>query len=151
MGLFDNLKSLVAPAAKAPQPDSPAPNPQVAAKKILVVEDDQYIRELYVEILKQEGYQTFAATNGEEGLQVAQAQKPDLILLDLMMPVMDGKTMLHKLRNIPELKDTPVIVLTNAGDPDSMTQTQVYDGAKGFLIKANVQPDEVISRVKSLL
>jgi len=67
------------------------------------------------------------------------------------MPVMDGKTMLHKLRQIPEYYGLPVIILTNSGDADSMTQTQLYDNAKGFLIKANTTPDQVLKHIKDLL
>lgn len=149
MGIFDNLKSLVNanPSAATPQ----APATLVPPKKVLIVEDDQYIRDLYVEILKSNGFEVYSAVNGEQGLQAVQTYKPDLLLLDLMMPIMDGKTMLHKLRQIPEFAKLPVIILTNSGDADSMTQTQLYENAKGFLIKVNTTPQEVLNRVKGLL
>lgn len=120
-------------------------------KKVIIVEDDKELRDFYSELLTSEGFTTLTAENGQIGLQTIMAQKPDLVLLDLMMPVMDGKMMLHKMRGIPEFAKTPVIVLTNAGDADNMRQTQYFDNANSFLIKANVTPDEIVSRVKTFL
>jgi CheY-like chemotaxis protein len=78
-------------------------------------------------------------------------QKPNLVLTDLMMPVMDGKQMLHKIREIPEFKELPVIVLTNAGTADNIKETQFYNNANDFLIKSNVQPEEIVSKIKALI
>jgi CheY-like chemotaxis protein len=68
-----------------------------------------------------------------------------------MMPVMDGKTMLHRVRAMPEFEKLPIIVLTNAGDMNSMHETKVLGNANDFLIKANVTPEDIVNRVKSLL
>jgi CheY-like chemotaxis protein len=151
MGVFDNIKTLVGskPAAsRAVQTQGAASTtPQ---KKVLVVEDDDLLRNFYIDLMKGQGFDVISATNGQEGLTQVQSQKPNVVLVDLMMPVMDGKTMLHQLRQIPEFKTLPVIILTNAGDDESMRETQVFDNASGFLIKANVSPEEIINRVKSL-
>lgn len=145
MGVFDSIKILVSKPVPAPSA-STAP-----AKKILIVEDDELMRQFYVDLLQKEGFEMLQAKDGEEGFNTVVSDKPHLVLLDLMMPVMDGKAVLHKIRQLPEGKTLPVIILTNAGDEDSMRQTQVYDNANGFLIKANVSPEEIIQRVKSLI
>lgn len=144
MGLLDKLvgnsddKKVATPVTVAPQ------------KKVIIVEDDKELRDFYSELLSSEGFTVLTAENGQIGLQTITEQHPDLVLLDLMMPVMDGKMMLHKMRNIPEFAKTPVIVLTNAGDADNMRQTQFFDNASAFLIKANVNPEEIVNRVKAL-
>lgn len=144
MGLLDKLvgnsqnKEAATPVTVAPQ------------KKVIIVEDDKELRDFYSELLTSEGFSVLTAENGQIGLETITAQHPDLILLDLMMPVMDGKMMLHKMRSIPDFAKTPVIVLTNAGDADNMRQTQFFDNASAFLIKANVNPEEIINRVKAL-
>jgi DNA-binding response OmpR family regulator len=149
MSFFNNIKSLVGSKPAAPTPAQTAQ--ALSAKKILIVEDDQLLRDFYVDLMSQQGYTALKASNGQEGLEVLKTQKPNVVLLDLMMPIMDGKTMLHQLRQIPEFKSLPVLILTNAGDEESMRQTQVFDNASGFLIKSNVNPQEIINRVKSLI
>jgi CheY-like chemotaxis protein len=149
MGVFDNIKTLVGNKPAQPQAAQTPAAPAVA-KKVLVVEDDDLLRNFYIDLLKAQGFTVLSAVNGQEGLAQIQSQKPNVVLLDLMMPVMDGKTMLHQVRQIPEYKNLPVIVLTNAGDDESMRETQLFDNASGFLIKANVSPEEIINRVKSL-
>jgi DNA-binding response OmpR family regulator len=134
-------------------PNSSTENPTntSAKKKVLIVEDDQYLKDFYQELLTSAGYDVLTAVNGQEGLEKVVAQKPSLILLDIMMPVMDGKSMLHKMREIEEFKYTPVIILTNAGDADNMKQTMRYDNANAFLIKSNITPDELLSAVKNFV
>jgi DNA-binding response OmpR family regulator len=130
----------------------PPPQPQAQqSRKILIVEDDEYLRNLYKEILTAENYTVMTAENGQVGLDTITSQRPDLVLLDLMMPVMDGKTMLHRVRAMPEFEKLPIIVLTNAGDMNSMHETKVLGNANDFLIKANVTPEDIVNRVKSLL
>lgn len=147
MGLFDKLSSLVNKTENQ--------NPQIQLqtppqpKKVLVVEDDTYLRDFYAELLTGEGFIVVTAQDGVEGLKTAIAQKPDIVLLDLMMPIMDGKTMLHRMRAIPKFEKTPVIILTNAGDADNIRQTKFFDNANDFLIKSNVTPDEILARIKT--
>jgi DNA-binding response OmpR family regulator len=127
---------------------TPAAEPH---KKVLIVEDEATLAEALEITLKDEGFEVLKAPNGQIGLEMANANKPNIILLDLLMPVMDGKTMLHKLREIPEFKTLPVIVLTNAGDADNMRETKFYDNAAAFLIKANVTPGDIANQVKTLI
>ena len=149
MGLFDNVKNIVNGTKSAPPPP---PQPQAQqSRKILIVEDDEYLRNLYKEILTAENYTVMTAENGQVGLDTITSQRPDLVLLDLMMPAMDGKTMLHRVRAMPEFEKLPIIVLTNAGDMNSMHETKVLGNANDFLIKANVTPEDIVNRVKSLL
>lgn len=146
MGLANFLKKLINGSQ-----DDKTDKSSVVVKKILVVDDDEYLRDFYFELLSNEGFDVIKAENGEMGFEIVQSHKPNLVLLDLMMPVMDGKTMLHKLREIPEFKTLPVIVLTNAGDADNMQQTKVFDNASDFLIKANINPEILLNKVRTLV
>ena len=143
MGIFDSFSNLLgnkqSSATTAP------------SKRILIVEDDKELRDFYTELLTSEGFTVTTAENGQLGLDAVTSQKPDLVLLDLMMPVMDGKTMLHTMREIPEFKNTPVIVLSNAGDADSIRQTKFFDNANDFLIKSNIAPNELINKIRTFI
>lgn len=132
---------------------SSSANPIINAdkKKILIVEDEMPLADALEIKFTQAGFQVFKAVNGQEGLNAISNNKPDVILLDLMMPVMDGKTMLSKLRAMPGGKEIPVLVLTNAGDIESMNETKTYYNAIDFLIKSNVNPDDVVEKVKSVV
>ena len=143
MGLFDNTKILFG-IKNEPAKETPPP------KKILIVEDEKSLGDSLETKLKEEKFIVLRAENGEAGLKTAVSEKPDVVVLDLVMPVMDGKTMLHELRKIPGFEKLPVIVLTNVGTVDNMRDTKFYDGASDFLIKTNVTLNEVASRVKQL-
>jgi DNA-binding response OmpR family regulator len=78
--------------------------------KVLIVEDESVLREMYRDKLEHEGFEVIVASNGKEGLEMAIAKKPRIILLDLMMPIMDGKMMLRRLRALPDFKKLPVII-----------------------------------------
>lgn len=149
MGFFDSLLN----NKKEPQqpPAQTSLKPIAAQKKIVIVEDDKDLRDFYEELLVSEGYSVITAENGQLGLDAIKTHDPGLVLLDLMMPVMDGKTVLHTIRGIPEFKYTPVIILTNAGDADTIQQTKTFDNADEFLIKANINPDQLLTKVKSLM
>lgn len=142
MGALDDITTLVTGKKKV------APKPQpVRKKKILIVEDDVTILDMYHDKFLLEGFNVIKAVNGAIGLAKAKSEKPDVILLDLMMPVMDGQTMLKKLREIPEFKKLPVVVLTNAGQVENIRVTKLYDNACDFLIKSNVEVNDVVKRV----
>jgi DNA-binding response OmpR family regulator len=150
MGILKNLQVALGLKQEVINPveQSAGQNPQ---KKILIVEDEQLLANALEAKFKHNNFNVFKAINGQIGLQMAQVNKPDIILLDLMMPVMDGKEMLHHLREIPEFKYLPVVVLTNAGDVENMKETKMYDNASAFLIKSNVNPDEILQVVNDLL
>ena len=115
-------------------------------KSILIVEDELRIRFLLRDYLMKEGFNVLEASNGEEGLFIFSTQKIDLILLDIMMPVMDGMTMLEKLR---EVSTVPVILLTAKGEEED--KLQGYDfGADDYVTKP-FSPKVLIAKVKALL
>lgn len=120
------------------------------AKKILLVDDDMYIRDLYAEVLKDEGYDVLIASDGEEAISVASANTPDLILLDIMLPKIDGIQVLSKLKADAKLKTVPVIMLTNFGQEDLVKQA-VNIGSAEYLLKYNITPGEIIKKVGLIL
>lgn len=121
-------------------------------KKILIVEDDQYLRELYVEILEDEGYAVDHAADGEDGYQKMYKGGYDLVLLDIMLPKMDGIKILEKLKNEtpPTKPNVSVVVLSNLGQ-ESVIANAMSLGAKGYMIKSDHTPDQVILKVKGFL
>ena len=128
---------------------SDQPNP---AKKILVVEDDQYLRELYIDILQDEGYDVDHAVDGDEGYQKMHEGGYDLILLDIMLPKIDGIKILEKLQKEPPpvTPNKTVIMLSNLGQ-ESVIAHAVTLGARGYMIKSDFTPDQVINKVKGYL
>lgn len=117
---------------------------------ILLVEDDGFLSGIYAQKLEVEGYDVALATNGEEGLRLAEKDDPALILLDLLMPKMDGFEMLEKLKANPNLKDIPVLVLTNLGQREDVERCMKL-GAVGYIIKAHTLPHETVKRIKEIL
>lgn len=121
------------------------------AQKILVVEDDQFLRELYDELLRDEGYEVSLAADGQEGLEKITAGGFDLVLLDIMLPKIDGLEILRKLKEAPpKLSNGPTVLLTNLGQ-DSIIKEGFTLGASGYLIKSAMNPDQVLNEVKVFL
>jgi CheY-like chemotaxis protein len=119
-------------------------------QKILLTEDDGFLASIYAQKLELEGYEVTLATNGEDGLRLAQKDHPDLILLDLLMPKMDGFEMLEQLKGDAGLKDIPVLVLTNLGQKEDVERCLKL-GAAGYIIKAHSLPHETVKRIKEIL
>jgi DNA-binding response OmpR family regulator len=118
--------------------------------KVAIIEDDQAISQMYRFKFEAEGYDVQTAENGRLGLELAENMKPDIILLDLMMPEMTGDEMLEKLRKTPWGKNIKVIILTNMGEqeiPDSVRQQGVSD----VILKADMTPRQVAELVKKHL
>ena len=121
------------------------------AQKILVVEDDQFLRELYNQLLTEEGYEVDLAADGEEGLSKISKGGYDLVLLDIMLPKMDGLEILRRYKKQPSEKPNgSVVLLTNLGQ-DSIIKEGFNLGASGYLIKSSMNPDQVLSEVKVFL
>ncbi len=124
--------------------------PTPSQKKVLIVEDEDVIVMPLADSLRREGIEVAVAHNGEEGLEAALADVPDLILLDILMPKMDGLTMLKKLRAAPEGARIPVLVLTNLGEITSVADT-LEAGISDYLVKSNWKLDDVVRRVNERL
>lgn len=144
MGVLNDIQILLGKKAISKKPVAPP-------KKLLIVEDEPILREMYRDKFTHEGFDVVTAENGRIGLEKVVEQKPNVILLDLMMPVMDGETMISKLRNLPEFKTIPILVLTNAGEVENIRHTQLYYDAIEFMIKSNVSLEEIVMKVKRLL
>ena len=119
-------------------------------KTILIVEDDKFLRELMNQKLLREGFNTEEAVDGEQGIQKIKEVKPDLVLLDLILPGIDGFEVLSKIKEEPSLSSIPVIVLSNLGQKDDI-EKGLQLGAKDYLIKAHFTPGEVIEKIKNIL
>ena len=118
--------------------------------KILFIEDEPTLQKTLGDVLVKQGYEIRAAFDGQEGLKVAREFKPDLILLDLILPKMDGFAVLKELKNDANLKDVPVIVLTNLEGTADVEKVLEY-GATTYLVKANYDLPEVVAKVKQAL
>ena len=121
-------------------------------KRILVVEDEKFLRELYVDILANEGFQVEQAADGEEGYTAMHNGGYDIVLLDVIMPKMDGLAILEKLANeTPPLKPNGAIIILSNLEQDAAIARGVALGARGYMIKSDHTPDQVISKVKSYI
>ncbi len=121
-------------------------------KKVLIIEDEIYISEMYARTLTLKGYNVDLADNGPEGLEKAQKSNYDLVLLDLMMPVMDGIEILGKLRGKDGkgLPKTKIVILTNLAQNKSSKQ-KLESQVDGYLIKADVVPSKLAAFIDQLL
>jgi len=118
--------------------------------KILIIEDDPLMSRMYQKIFTFEGYTVVMSPNGEDGLEKIRKEKPNLILLDVMMPKMNGLQVLEKAKADPEIKSIPVIMLTNlAGTQDA--ETALSKGAVKYIVKSEYEPKEVAKMVKEIL
>lgn len=119
-------------------------------QKILVVEDDKFLRDLIVQKLKRERFVTYEAVDGEEGIKFAKEKHPDLILLDLILPSIDGFGVLGALKNSIDTSSIPIIVLSNLGQKEDMDKA-ISGGAEAFMVKAHFTPGEIIAKIKEIL
>lgn len=120
------------------------------SKKILFVEDEPALQKTFTEVLIQEGYEVLNAFDGEEGLKLAQTGKPDLILLDLILPKVHGFDVLKMLKEDPVTKEIPVIVLTNL-EATADVEKALELGATTYLVKASYNLEDVVQKVKDAL
>ena len=118
--------------------------------KIAIIEDDQAISQMYRFKFEGEGYTVETADNGKIGLELAEHMKPDIILLDIMMPEMTGDVMLEKLRATAWGKDIKVIILTNMGEQEIPPKVKEL-GVSGVILKADMTPKQVAEIVKKQL
>ena len=120
------------------------------AKKILIIEDDKFLRELITQKLLKEGFEVLEAVDGEEGIKEIKEGKPNLVLLDLILPGIDGFEVLSRAKKDPSLASIPVIILSNLGQKDDV-ERGLKLGAIDYLIKAHFTPGEIIEKVRNIL
>ena len=118
--------------------------------KILLVEDYEFLACMYRSKLEIENYEVFIAGNGEAGLRLAEEKEPNLILLDIVLPKINGFEVLKELKANKNLKKIPVILLTNLGQKEDV-EKGLKLGAEEYLIKAHFLPSEVIEKIKKIL
>lgn len=119
-------------------------------KKILIIEDEEILLELIQKRLIQEGYQVAVARDGQEGLEKLRQEKPDLILLDIIMPKMGGFEVIEEINKDNKLKSIPIIIISNSGQPVELSRAKEL-GVVDWLIKTDFDPSEVVDKVKKQL
>ena len=118
-------------------------------KKILIIEDEKVLSELLEKKIKKEGYEVSIAVDGKDGLELMKKEKPDLVLLDIIMPKMDGFEVMEEMNKHPELnlKKIPVVIVSNSGQPVEIDRALTL-GIRDYLIKTQFDPMEVIDKIK---
>jgi DNA-binding response OmpR family regulator len=119
-------------------------------KTILIIEDDKFLRELMAQKLVKEGYEVSEAVDGEEGIKKVKEENPALVLLDLILPGIDGFEVLTTMKDDPVLSQIPVIILSNLGQRDDV-EKGLKLGAVDYLIKAHFTPGEIVEKIKGAL
>ncbi|EKE19543.1 MAG: hypothetical protein ACD_8C00143G0015 [uncultured bacterium] len=119
-------------------------------KKIMIVEDDVFIRDIYQVKFSREGFDVIVAEDGIKALEILKSVVPDIIMLDIIMPYMNGIEVLKKIKAIEALKDVPVIMLTNISEKEKVDEGLEL-GIADYLIKSHFTPSEVLAKVNSLL
>jgi DNA-binding response OmpR family regulator len=119
-------------------------------KTIMLVEDDKFIVDIYETKLSHSGFNVIVANNGKEAVDLLAENTPDLMLLDLVMPYMDGFDVLKEMHDSPEWSKIPVILLTNLSQKEDIEKGMQL-GAKDFLIKSHFTPSEVLKKIEALI
>lgn len=120
------------------------------AKKILIIEDDKFLRELIAQKLLKQDYEILQAVDGEEGMRKVEEEQPDLVLLDLILPGIDGFEVLERMQDDPKLSSIPVVILSNLGQKEEV-ERGLKLGAVDYLIKAHFTLGEIIEKIKKAL
>lgn len=118
--------------------------------KILIVEDDPYVQRMYQRMFSRKDYEITIAADGKQGIKLANEINPDLILLDIMLPGINGLDVLAELKSDPATKHIHVLMLTNLGDEGSMEKAKNL-GADSYMVKADFSPEQVIEAVEKNL
>ena len=119
-------------------------------KKILIIEDEKILAEMYRDKFSQAGFEVISAFEARKGLALAKKEKPDLIVLDILLPRENGITFLTKMRKDPEISSIPVVAFSNYDDPE--TKKQAFKlGVKDYLIKTSYTPQEIVEKIKEYL
>lgn len=117
---------------------------------LVVIEDDKYLADIYSTKLRLEGFNVEVTNDGEAGVKAVKKLIPDLILLDIMMPVMDGFSVLHEIKTDEKTKDITVIMLTNLNSPEDVKKGLEL-GAADYMVKAHFVPADIVTKVRNIL
>lgn len=120
------------------------------AKRVLYVEDEKFFADTMEKLLKNAGYDVSLADDGEKGLALAKAEKPAVILLDLILPKIEGREVLRQLKADPETKNIPVVVLSNLNSEEDVKKVKDL-GAVHFFVKALTMPTTILATVKEIV
>ncbi len=115
-------------------------------KKVIIVDDDELLRKLLTRKLKEEGYEVVLAVDGKEGVEKIKEEKPDLILMDIVMPNMDGFQAMEEIQKDESISHIPIVVVSNSGQPVEIDRAKKL-GASDWLVKTEFDPQEVINKV----
>ncbi|MBM3206474.1 MAG: response regulator [Candidatus Staskawiczbacteria bacterium] len=122
----------------------------MSKKNILIVEDDQFFRELLKKKLTSVGFSIIEASNGEDGIEKVKSKKPDLIILDLLLPNIDGFEVLSKVKTSSDTSSTPVIIVSNLGQQEDIEKGMKL-GANDYLIKSQFDIESIVSKINNIL
>lgn len=125
-------------------------NKEMTHPYVLLVEDDSFLRMLLLKKFTGEGFEVVEATDGKEGMQKMIERKPDVVLLDILLPDINGFDVLEYMRGSEGLQDVPVLIISNLGSPNDFERSKKL-GADGFLIKANVSTTEIVNKTREIL
>ena len=125
-------------------------NNNAKKRKICIVDDDNFILEIYGIKLKQKDFEVVTARNGREGFDVIKAENPDVAIIDIMMPEIDGVGLIGALRKDPELSEIPVVVLTNTDSPEVLNRIKNLD-VHFYIVKALSDPQKVVDIIEEVL
>ena len=120
------------------------------SKKILIVEDDPLLVKMYMTKFKAEGFNIIHAKDGMDGWEKIKSEKPDMVILDVMMPRMSGKDLLKAIRMTEGIKNLPILMMSNINNPKEIEELKKY-GVKEFLVKADNTPNQIVTKVKQYL
>ncbi|MFA5086992.1 MAG: response regulator [Candidatus Paceibacterota bacterium] len=120
------------------------------AKKILIIEDDKFLRELMVRKLSSLQFDVVSAVDGEDGLEKIKSEMPNVVLLDLILPGINGFEVLERAKKDPATAKVPIIILSNLGQSEDI-EKGLKLGAQDFLVKAHFTPQEIVNKLKSIL
>lgn len=119
-------------------------------KKILLIEDEKMLKEMYTLKFSQEGFEVISVISAEEGLELAKKEKPDLIILDILLPRKNGVWFLKKKNEDPEISQIPIVALSNYDHPETRKEA-IELGIKDYLIKTDYTPKEIVEKIKEYL
>lgn len=116
-------------------------------KKLLIVEDEKILSEMYQDTFSQAGYEVFLAYTSEEGIETVRRERPDLILLDILLPQESGVVFLQRLKKDPDISSIPVVAFSNYDDPKTRKEA-INLGVRAYLLKTDFTPKDIVEKVK---